>query len=272
MTRALTRSALTLVVLLTALYLVLPVFIVVPVSFSDSQFLTFPADSYSLRWYHELLEDPTWLDSALASLRVALLSALAATVLGILGALALVRGRFPGRNAVLLVFLAPVIVPYVIIGLAAYVTFLNLGLTQTTVGFVLVHLALGVPYVVINVSAGLVDVDPRLEMAAKSLGAGPVTTFTRVTLPMILPSALSGALFAFIISWDEVVTALFLSGPNLTTLPVRMWSGIRIQIDPVVAAVSTLTLLLSLLVFAALGLTRLATVIRRRRKQQGVRT
>lgn len=267
MTRIASRTLLVLVVALTALYLVLPVFIVVPISFSDSQFLTFPTDSYSTRWYEELFHDSTWLESALASLRVALLSSLGATVLGVLAALALVRGRFPARTALMGVLLAPMIVPYVIVGLAAYVTFLELGLTQTTLGFVLVHLALGVPYVVINVTSGLLNVDTRLEMAARSLGAGPVTTFVKVTLPLILPSVLTGAFFAFIISWDEVVAAIFLSGPNLTTLPVQMWSGIRIQINPVVAAVSTLTLALSITAFAVLGLARLAALLRLRRRK-----
>ena len=267
MTRIASRSLLVLVVALTALYLALPAFIVVPISFSDSQFLTFPTESYSTRWYEELFQDSVWLESALASLRVAIFSSLGATVLGVLAALALVRGRFPGRSALMGVLLAPLIVPYVIIGLAAYVTFLELGLTETTLGFVLVHLALGVPYVVINVSAGLLNVDPRLEMAARSLGAGPVTTFFKVTLPLIFPSVLTGAFFAFIISWDEVVAAIFLSGPNMTTLPVQMWSGIRIQIDPVVAAVSTLTLTISIAAFAVLGFARLVALLRLRRRK-----
>src|SRR5690606_5385127 len=124
---------------------------------------------------------------------------------------------------------------------------------------------LAVPYVVINVTAGLVSVDRRLEMAAMSLGAGPVTTFFTVTLPLILPSVLSGALFAFFISWDEVVTAIFLSGPEMTTLPVQMWSGVRVRIDPTVAAISTLVLLVVFGSFLVLGLTRLVRRLGRRR-------
>lgn len=265
MTKILTRAGLAILAALIGVYLVLPVLIVVPMSFSDSSFLTFPPGQMSLRWFHNLLEDPIWIDSALASLKVALLSSVCAVVMGVLAALALVRGRIPFRNTIIAVLLAPLIVPYVIIGLASYIVFLQLGLTQTTLGFVLVHTCLAVPYVVINVVAGLVSVDRRLEMAAMSLGAGPVTTFFKVTLPLILPSVLAGGLFAFFISWDEVVTAIFLAGPELTTLPVQMWSGIRVQIDPTVAAISTLVMLVIFGSFIVLGMTRLIRQLARRR-------
>ncbi|MEU8344296.1 ABC transporter permease [Spirillospora sp. NPDC048832] len=257
MTKILTRTGLAVLAALVGVYLVLPVLIVVPMSFSDSSYLSFPPGETSLRWFRNILDDPVWLDSALASLKVALLSSACAVVLGVLAALALVRGSLPFRNTIMAVLLAPLIVPYVIVGLAAYIAFLELGLTQTTLGFVLVHTCLAVPYVVINVVAGLVSVDRRLEMASMSLGAGPVGTFFRVTLPLILPSVLAGGLFAFFISWDEVVTAIFLSGPEMTTLPVQMWSGIRVQIDPTVAALSTLVLIVIFGSFTVLGLTRL---------------
>jgi len=265
MTKILTRGGLAALAVLIGVYLILPVVIVVPMSFSDSSFLSFPPGETSLRWFRNILDDPVWLESAATSLRVAVLTAVCSVVLGTLAALALVRGRLPFRNAITAVLLAPVIVPYVIVGLAAYIAFLQLGLTETTLGFVLVHTCLAVPYVVINVTAGLVSVDRRLEMAAMSLGAGPVTTFFTVTLPLILPSVLSGALFAFFISWDEVVTAIFLSGPEMTTLPVQMWSGVRVRIDPTVAAISTLVLLVVFGSFLVLGLTRLVRRLGRRR-------
>ncbi|MEV4102597.1 ABC transporter permease [Nonomuraea sp. NPDC049649] len=265
MTKILTRAGLAILAALIGVYLILPVLIVVPMSFSDSSFLTFPPGELSLRWFRNLVEDPVWIGSALASLKVALLSAVSSVVLGVLASLALVRGRMPFRNTIIAILLAPLIVPYVIIGLASYIVFLQLGLTQTTLGFVLVHTCLAVPYVVINVVAGLVSVDRRVEMAAMSLGAGPVTTFFQVTLPLILPSVLSGGLFAFFISWDEVVTAIFLSGPELTTLPVQMWSGIRVQIDPTVAAISTIVMLVIFGSFIVLGLTRLIRQLAHRR-------
>ncbi|MEU7897138.1 ABC transporter permease [Nonomuraea sp. NPDC049152] len=257
-----TRVGLWALVALTALYLVLPVFVVIPTSFSDSAFLEFPPKDWSLRWYENFFTDLTWLDSALASVRIAVLVTLASLVLGTAAALGVVRGRYPLRALVSGLVMAPVLVPYVIIGLAVYATFLDLGLTETTLGFVLVHTALAVPYVVITVSSALMSFDRRLEQAAMSLGSGPVTTFARVTLPLIAPSLASGAVFAFVTSFDEVVTSVFLSGPDLTTLPVQMWSGVRVQIDPTVAAVSSMLLLLTLSLFAAAGLARL---IRRRK-------
>lgn len=257
-----TRVTLWVLVALTALYLVLPVFVVVPTSFSDSAFLEFPPKDWSLRWYENFFTDLTWLDSALASVRIAVLVTLASLLLGTAAALGVVRGRYPLRALVSGLVMAPVLVPYVIIGLAVYATFLDLGLTETTLGFVLVHTALAVPYVVITVSSALMSFDRRLEQAAMSLGSGPFTTFARVTLPLIAPSLASGAVFAFVTSFDEVVTSVFLSGPDLTTLPVQMWSGVRVQIDPTVAAVSSMLLLLTLSLFAAAGLARL---IRRRK-------
>ncbi|MBB5081823.1 ABC transporter permease [Nonomuraea endophytica] len=250
------RIALWVLAALTAVYLVLPVFIVIPTSFSASSFLEFPPKEWSGRWYENFFTDPVWLDSALASLRVAVLVTLLSLVLGTAAALGMVRGRYRLRALVSGLVMAPVLVPYVIVGLAVYATFLELGLTQTTLGFVLVHTALAVPYVVITVSSSLVSFDRRLEQAAMSLGAGPVSTFARVTLPLIAPGLAGGAVFAFVTSFDEVVTGVFLSGPDLTTLPVQMWSGVRVQIDPTVAAVSTMLLLVTLAVFATAGLLR----------------
>ncbi|MER6945131.1 ABC transporter permease [Nonomuraea sp. NPDC000554] len=256
------RTALWALAALTALYLVLPVFIVIPTSFSDSAFLEFPPKAWSLRWYENFFTDPAWLDSGLDSLQIAVQVTLVSLVLGTAAALGMVRGRYPLRALVSALVMAPVLVPYVIIGLAVYAVFLRAGLTETPLGFVLVHTALAAPYVVITVSSALMSFDRRLEQAAMNLGAGPVTTFTRVTLPLIAPSLASGAVFAFVTSFDEVVTSVFLSGPDLTTLPVQMWSGVRVQIDPTVAAVSSMLLLVTLSLFAAAGLARL---IRRRK-------
>ncbi|MET8352127.1 ABC transporter permease [Micromonospora sp. NPDC005206] len=254
--RTVVRAALTGLVALTGIYLVAPVFVVVPTSFNDSSFLAFPPEKWSLRWYESYFQDQTWISSTLNSVQIGLLVTALSVVLGVLASLAMVRGRYPLRAAVSGLVLAPVLVPYVIVGLAVYAAFLRLGLTQTTLGFVLVHTALAVPFVVINVSAALVSFDRRLEMAASGLGAGRLSTCFRVTLPIIAPSVLAGALFAFITSFDEVVTSIFLAGPELTTLPVQMWSGVRVQIDPTVAAVSTMLLLVTLALFASVGLAR----------------
>lgn len=262
MARALVRGALVTIAVLTGVVLIAPVLVIIPMSFSDSSFLTFPPTDWSFRWYENFFNDPSWRASALSSLRIAVLVTISAVVLGTAAAFGLIRGRIRAKAAIAGLVIAPLIVPYVIVGLAAYAAALQLGLTQTTLGFVLVHTALAVPYVAVNVAASLSSFDHRLEQAAMSLGASPLTTFLRVTLPIIAPGVAAGALFAFITSWDEVVVSLFLSGPELTTLPVRMWSGVRVQIDPTVTAVSSLLLLFTITAFAALGVARL---IRNRR-------
>jgi putative spermidine/putrescine transport system permease protein len=257
------RGGLAVLATLTAVYLVLPVFVVVPASFSGGSFLEFPPEQWSTRWYEEFFSDETWTASAVASLRIGAIVTLLSVVLGTAGALAMIRGRYPLRSAITGLLLAPILVPYVITGLGVYALALELGLTQTTTGFVLVHTALAVPYVVITVSSALASFDRQLELAAMNLGAGPVTTFARITLPLILPSVLSGALFAFATSFDEVVTSVFLSGPDMTTLPVQMWSGVRVRVDPTVAAASSMLLLVTLSLFAAAGLARLTRRLRR---------
>lgn len=267
MTRFLTRAGLIALAVLIGLYLISPILVIIPMSFNDSSFLAFPPQGFTLQWYERLLTDSSWIESALNSLTVALLSALCAVVLGTLAALAIVRGKVPFRGLIMAVLLSPLIVPFVIVGLAIYISFLSLGITETTFGFVLIHTALGVPYVLINVMASLTSVDRRLEMAAMNLGAGPIETFFRITLPLILPGVLAGALFAFITSWDEVVVAIFLSGPDLTTLPVKMWAGIRVQIDPTITAVSTISLFIILAALAASGLGNALRAWRRRRQR-----
>lgn len=256
-TKILCRAGLVSVVALTAVYLVAPVFVVIPTSFNDSPFLEFPPKAFSTRWYQSYFDDPAWINATLNSLQIGAWVTVLSVVLGTGAALAMVRGRYPLRAVVSGLVLAPMLVPYVIVGLAVYAVFLELGLTQSILGFVLVHTALAVPFVVINVSAALVSFDERLELAAMSLGANRVTTFVKVTLPNILPSVLAGALFAFVTSFDEVVTSTFLAGPDVSTLPVQMWSGVRVQIDPTVAAVSTMLLLVTLALSASAGLVRL---------------
>ncbi|MDA3146563.1 ABC transporter permease [Leucobacter sp. UCMA 4100] len=263
MTKILTRTGLVVLAALIGLYLLSPILVIVPMSFSESSFLAFPPSGFTLQWYEALINDYSWIESALNSLTIALLSALCSVVLGTLAALAIVRGKIPFRGPVMAILLSPLIVPFVIVGLAVYITFLGLGLTETMIGFVLVHTSLGVPYVMINVIASLSSVDRRLEMAAMNLGAGPIETFFRITMPLILPGMLAGALFAFITSWDEVVVAIFLSGADLTTLPVKMWSGIRVQIDPTIAAISTISLFIILAAFAASGIGKAFGTLRR---------
>jgi putative spermidine/putrescine transport system permease protein len=257
MGKVVVRGALWLLALATAITLIAPVLVIVPMSFSDSSYLAFPPEKFSTRWYANYFNDPTWREATANSAKIATLVTISAALLGTAAAMGLVRGQMKFKGLIAGLVVAPLVVPYVIVGLAVYAAALELGLTQTTLGFVLVHTALAVPYVTVNVAAALASYDRRLEQAAMNLGASPLSTFMRITLPIIAPSVAAGALFAFVTSWDEVVVSLFLSGPEVTTLPVKMWSGVRVSIDPTVTAVSSLLLLLTLTAFGLAGITRL---------------
>ena len=224
---------------LTVFFLMVPTIVVVPMSVTASNALTFPPEGFSTRWYEKMLTDPQWSTGFANSARVALLVALLSTVLGTLGALGTVRGRFPGKSVVNALILSPLIVPLIIIAIGMFSVFVRWKLAGSLVGLVLAHTALAVPFVVVNVATSLRTIDRNLELAAQSLGAGPVRTFRRITLPIILPGVLSGALFAFITSWDEVVVSIFLTSARFRTLPAEMWEQVRQVVDPTVAAVST---------------------------------
>jgi len=239
------QAALWAITALVLLFLVAPSLVVIPMSFSAAELLSFPPPAYSLRWYREFVARPEWRLAAWNSVLVAVLVTALATALGTLAALGLVRGRVPARRLVTAVFLMPLIVPAIVTAVAVYGLYARLRLTGTVPGMVLAHTVLALPFVVINVSAVLQGLDPRLEHAARSLGASGARTFWLVTLPLIRPGVLAGALFAFITSFDELVVALFVSGIEAVTLPVQMWSGIRFEINPTVAAVSTLLIVLS---------------------------
>lgn len=224
---------------LTVFFLMAPTFVVVPMSFTASNALTFPPEGFSTRWYEKMLTDPQWSTGFVNSAQVAFLTAVLATVLGTLAALGTVRGQFPGKSAVNALVLSPLIVPVIIIAIGMFSVFVRWKITGTIVGLVLAHTALAVPFVVVNVATSLRTMDRNLELAAQSLGAGPVRTFRRITLPLILPGVLAGGLFAFITSWDEVVVSIFLTTARFRTLPVEMWEQVRQVVDPTVAAVST---------------------------------
>lgn len=247
---------LTLFSVLVSAWLILPTLVVIPMSFSGRRSLAFPPDSWSLQWYRNFFTDEVWMSSLLNSVRIALLVMVVATVLGTLASFALVRTEFKGKVVVSALIMAPLIVPGVVVAIAVFTVFLSWRMTGTMQGFVLAHSALALPYVIISVSAELRGFDRSLEMASMGLGAGPLATFRQVTLPAILPAVLSGALFAFIASFDEVVVALFVQSPTLRTLPVQMYSSVTTDIDPTIAAASTMTLLLTTVVLTVVGITR----------------
>ncbi len=230
---------------LIVFFLMVPTLVVIPMSFTASNALTFPPEGFSTRWYEKMLTDPQWSTGFVNSAQVASLTAVLATVLGTLAALGTVRGRFPGRTAVNALILSPLIVPVIIIAIGMFSLFVRWKIAGSIVGLVLAHTALAVPFVVINVATSLRTIDRNLELAAMNLGADPARTFFRITLPMILPGVFAGALFAFITSWDEVVVSIFLTTARFRTLPVEMWEQVRQVVDPTVAAVSTTLLLVT---------------------------
>jgi putative spermidine/putrescine transport system permease protein len=250
LTTRLPRLALATFAALVALFLIAPSLLIVAMSFGPSRSLNFPPDGFSLTWYGNFFSE-RWIEPTLTSLKVAGLSALLATVLGTMAALGILRGRFPGRQLVQALLLAPLIVPVVIVAIGLFLVFSRWGVAGSLAGLVFGHTILAIPFVLITVGASLQTVDPVYERAAASLGAGPFTTFFRVTLPLILPGVLAGALFAFVISLDEVVVAIFLTSPTVLTLPVEMWATIRDFIDPTMAAISSMLLAVTVLVLTA---------------------
>jgi putative spermidine/putrescine transport system permease protein len=244
------------VVAVVLIYLVFPVFVVAPVSFSSAKYLQFPPPGWSLQWYQNYFERPGWVPATLVSIRVAVITTILATVLGTAASLALVRGRFPGRNAVNSFIVSPLVVPGIIVAIGVYFVYAQAKLVGNPLGLALAHTALALPFVVTNVSATLHGFDERLEYAAMNLGANRWQTFRRVTLPIIRPGVFAGALFAFITSFDELIVALFVSGSGAVTLPRKMWDSLRQEIDPTIAAVSTILITLSILILLSAELLR----------------
>lgn len=237
---------------LTLLYLVLPVLAIVPLSFSSSTFLVYPIPGWSLRWYQNLVMSDEWRMAAKNSFIVGPAATLVATVLGTLAAIGITKADFRGKALLMAVLISPMIVPVVVVGVGMYLFFAPLGLANTYLGLILAHAALGVPFVVTTVSATLQGFNYNLVRASLSLGANPVTTFFRITLPVIAPGVISGALFAFATSFDEVVVTLFLAGADQTTLPRQMFTGIRENISPTIAALATILIVFSTCLLLAL--------------------
>ena len=227
---------------LAVAWLIVPGLIVIPISFAGERSLAFPPQSWSTQWYSNFFTNPEWTEATLTTLKVGALTTIIATVVGTATAFGLIRGRFPGKAGVNALILSPLIVPLVVTAIAIYSVFLEWRVVGTTLGFVAAHTVLALPFVVVTVGASLRSFDPRLEDAAASLGAGPWRTFWSVTLPAIRAGVMGGALFAFATSFDEVVISLFLATADLETLPVQIFNGISRQIDPTIAAASSLML------------------------------
>jgi putative spermidine/putrescine transport system permease protein len=235
------RLCLGIVCTLVGFWLILPLGLIIPISFSGEDSFSFPPRSWTLERYASLT-DPMWGRAFMNSLVIGLLVALVSALLGTFAAFAIARSRSRVVSILRVLILAPQIVPIIIVGFGVYLVFLRWDLTGTILGFVLAHSALGLPFVAIPVVAALQTFDRNRERASASLGAGPFATFLQVTFPIIRPAIFSGALLAFLASFDELVLALFLQSPSFLTLPVLLYRRMRDVIDPTIAAVATIQL------------------------------
>ena len=246
------------------IFLIMPILVIIPLSFNATPYFTFTegmlaleADAFSLRWYENFLTNDRWLTSIENSVIVGILSTLLATVLGTLAALGLSREKMPQRTFIMGILISPMIVPLIITAAGIYFFYSSVQLTDSLLGLVLAHTALGTPFVVITVTATLIGFDKALPRAGAMCGAPPITVFFKIILPLILPGVISGALFAFVTSFDEVVVVLFVaSSPEQYTIPRQMWSGIREQISPTILAVATLLIGVSILLMTTIELLR----------------
>ncbi|MFN3936208.1 MAG: ABC transporter permease [Gemmobacter sp.] len=264
-------------------FLIAPILVIIPLSFNAEPYFTFTQrmltldpDGFSLRWYDNLLtfgmiapdaprdggwwrdmwNNAAWVKAAKNSVIIGFFSTILATVLGTVAALGLARPEMPGRKIVMAILISPMIVPIIITATGLFFFYSATGLANTYLGVILAHATLGIPFVIITVTATLIGFDRSLLRAAASLGAGPVRTFFRIQLPLITPGVVSGALFAFVTSFDEVVVVLFVGSHEQQTIPRQMWNGIREQISPSILAVATILVVISIALLTTVELLR----------------
>ena len=242
-------------------FLIAPLFVIFPLSFNAEEFLVFSdgmkrldPDAFSLRWYQGT-KNP-WGLAAKNSFIIAIFATLGSVLLGTVAALGLSSRYMPFKGIIMAALISPMIVPLIISGVAIFFFMAKVGLAATHTGIILAHIVLGTPFVVITVTATLSGFDHSVTRAAASLGSTPVNTFMKITLPLILPGVISGGLFAFVTSFDEVVVVLFLAGLDNTTIPVQMWTGLREQLSPTILAVATCLIILSTLILVTAELLR----------------
>lgn len=228
-----------------ALFLVAPTLIAVPISFTTSSGIRFPPEGFTLKWYDAVFASRDWREATLNSLAVAIATAALSLVLGTAAALMLSRATFRGKTIVLGLLLSPLVTPVIVLSVGMYMVFARWGLSGSYAGLVAAHTVLALPFVIVSVLASLKTVNANLQLASAGLGATPWFTFRRVTLPLILPGVVSGGIFAFITSWDEVVIAIFLTDLSTRTVPVMIWSQLRAMLDPSTAAVGSILIAVS---------------------------
>ena len=254
-------------------FLIAPIVVLIPLSFNSEPYFTFTQgmltlnpDAFSSRWYQDIINNPQWIHSIKNSVIIGFFATIFATFFGTLAAWGLSRPQTPFRVPLMGLLISPMIVPLIITAAGMFFFYSKVGLAQTYPGLILAHTALGIPFVIITVTATLMGFDQDLIRASASLGANPVTTFRKVVMPLILPGVISGALFALVTSFDEIVVVLFLSGFEQRTIPRQMWVGIREQISPTILAVATI-----LIAVAVALLTTVELLRRRSERMRGIR-
>ncbi len=230
------------------LFLILPVLIIIPMSFSSSQYLEFPPPGFSTQWYEKFFNNIQWTTALKNSIEVGLITTVIALVLGIMAAYGLYKSNFKGKSVITEFFMMPMLVPGIIFGLAIYrfesqTKFFGLPLAGTMTGLVIAHTVLAIPFVIKTVLASLAGLNPNLELAAQSLGANKFKALVKVVFPCIKPAIFSGAMFAFATSFDEIVVTQFIAGVRVTTLPKKMWEGVKQQLDPTITAIAAILIL-----------------------------
>lgn len=243
-------------------FLIAPLGIVIPVSFSSASYLQFPPPGWSTRWYQSYFLDPSWIDATLLSVRVGLTVVVMSIVFGLLASIAMTRYRLPWSGFLRVVLMTPLIVPSVVVAIAVYSQYVDLQLVGSFWGIVLAHTVLALPFAILLLSSGLQQLPEGLEEASYMLGASRIATFFRVVLPSLAPSIASAAIFAFITSWDEIIMVLFIGGAEGTTLPLKMFSYLRTEINPTIASVSTL--LIGLVVIGVIASSAVSSIRARR--------
>ncbi|MUZ74041.1 ABC transporter permease subunit [Agrobacterium vitis] len=244
------------ITLLTAAFLLLPILFIAALSFGSSQWLIFPPPAWTTKWYGQLFADPRWLDAAWTSFRIAFIVTILSVVIGLCASFGLVRGRFLGRDALRALFMTPMILPVVVLAVALYAFFLRIGLNGTTLGFVIAHLVVALPFSILALTNALEGFDKSIEDAAVLCGASPLKARLLITLPCIGHGLFSAAVFSFLTSWDEVVLAIFMASPTLQTLPVKIWATLRQDLTPVIAAASTLLIVVTIALMLITALVR----------------
>ena len=238
------KIVLLIITIIVFFFLILPILVVIPLSFGSADYLQFPPTGFSLRWYDAFLSAPKWVTGLIHSIEIAIVATVAALILGTLAAFGIIKLKGGVRSTFYTFFISPMVIPAIVMAVAAYFFFARIGILRTVPSLMITHTVIGIPYVITNVVAALQGYDRTLERAAASMGANPIVTFLKVTLPCIRPGMFSGALFAFVTSFDEVIISKFIAPTGYKTLPVLMFENIKNEYSPILAAIATVFILI----------------------------